>query len=171
LHPPKHIHVPPSLPSSSSFPPSFPSNLDIIVELIVNLLKHHSYLFRSPLFFSRHLFLPSLFEPKKKENTKAIDKMHSVLRTSLKTAARGVAVTSVRTYHSISCQDICLSNGGGRNRRSRLRFPIGPVDLGGRGGQVSMRDTFIEIDRAAGQERHDLCFFFLASTKMAMLLL
>lgn len=45
------------------------------------------------------------------------------------------------------------------------------VDLGGRGGQVSMGDTFIEIDRGAGQERHDLCFFFLASTKMAMLLL
>ena len=96
--------------------------------------------------------------------------MHSVLRTSLKTAARGVAVTSVRTYHSISCQDVCLSNGGGRNKRSRLYPTPALVDLGGRGGQVSMGDTFIEIDRGAGQERHDLCLFFLPSTQMALLL-
>lgn len=170
----------PSLPNiSTSLPPPRPPSphrslslwYDIIVEFIVTLLKHHSYLFLSLSSFLVVSFSPLSLNPKK-ENTKATDKMHSVLRTSLKTAARGVAVTSVRIYHSISCQDVCPSNGGGRNKRSRL-YPPTPalVDLGGRGGQFSMGDTFIEIDRAAGQERHDLCFFFLASTKMAMLLL
>jgi hypothetical protein len=33
-----------------------------------------------------------------------------------------------------------------------------------------MGDTFIEIDRGAGQERHDLYLFFLPSTQMALLL-
>lgn len=44
---PKHIHVPPSL--ALLLPPSFSLSLwyDIIVELIVTLLKHHSYLFLS----------------------------------------------------------------------------------------------------------------------------
>ena len=85
-------------------------------------LKQHCY--SSDLDPGKTLLSSSLSVPPfstKKEEKKATDKMHSVLRTSLKTAARGVAVTSVRPPISLFASP---SRQHGRRERGRNEKPV-----------------------------------------------